>query len=123
MCEPRPKRAALGSAALAGALLMTLAAGPALGADERRDPLRPPDYQREQTTQPRFNADAWQLASTLVSGSRRVARINGQSVQPGDTVGGARVLAIHNGRVRLDYRGRQFTVRRSLPEIRRERGS
>lgn len=117
--EPR-RRARRPGAALAAVLLL---AAVSAGADEgRRDPLQPPSFERERT-QSRFNASAWQLASTLVSDERRVARINGQSVRPGDWVGGAQVRAIERGRVRLDYRGRTFTIRRSVPEIRRDRGS
>lgn len=110
------------AAALVAVTLLALATGSAVAADERRDPLRPPDLSPERS-QSQFNADAWSLSSTLVSAGRRLANINGQTVRPGDTVGGAEVLAIHNGRVRLDYRGRRFTISRSLPEMRRERGS
>lgn len=109
-------------AAVAAGTLLALTGASVAAADERRDPLRPPDLSPERS-QPQFNADAWTLSSTLVSADRRLANINGQSVRAGDTVGGARVLAIHNGRVRLDYRGRRFTISRSLPEMRRERGS
>lgn len=109
------------AAALVAVTLLALATGSAI-AGERRDPLRPPESSPERS-QPQFNADAWSLSSTLVSAGRRIANINGQTVRPGDTVGGAEVLAIHNGRVRLDYRGRRFTISRSLPEVRRERGS
>ncbi len=108
--------------ALVAVTLLALATGSIAAADERRDPLRPPDLSPERS-QPQFNADAWTLSSTLVSSGRRIANINGQSVRPGETVGGARVLAIHNGRVRLDYRGRRFTIERSFPDVRRERGS
>lgn len=108
--------------AIAAATLLALAGGSSAAADERRDPLRPPDFSRERS-QSRFDASAWSLGSTLVAPGRRIANINGQTVRPGDTVGGAEVLAIHNGRVRLDYRGRRFTISRSLPEMRRERGS
>lgn len=104
------------------AVVLLVLAGTAAVADERRDPLRPPSFSRE-APQSRFDASAWSLGSTLVSSSRRIANINGQRVRPGDTVGGAEVLAIHNGRVRLDYRGRRFTINRSLPEVRRASGS
>lgn len=120
MRPERRRRPRWRGAAIAAALLAFAASTPA--ADERRDPLRPPDH-RQERAQPRFDASAWQLASTLVAGDRRIARINGQTVRSGDTVGGARVLAINNGRVQLDYRGRKFTIRRSIPEVRIERGS
>lgn len=107
-------------ACTAATLLALVGASAAAG--ERRDPLRPPDFSSEQS-QPQFNADAWTLNSTLVSAERRLANINGRTVRPGETVGGAKVLTINNGRVRLDYRGHRFTISRSLPELRRERGS
>lgn len=43
----------------------------------------------------------WVLQSTLVSEHRRVAVINGEAVEPGDTVAGAQVLEIDAYTVRL----------------------
>jgi len=92
-----------------------------------RDPLRPPDYgsatgASEQQQQARFDASAWQLASTLVSRERRTAIINGRNVREGARVGGATVVEIRSGRVTLDYRGRRFTIRNPTPSVRlRER--
>lgn len=84
----------------------------AMAADkERRDPLRPPGEIRA-TSEPSFDAGAWQLVSTLVADGRRVAIINDRAVGVGDRVGGARVLAIETGRVELDYRGRRFIITR-----------
>lgn len=74
-----------------------------------RDPLQPP--RAVEAVRPSgFNAAAWRLVSTLVSDGRRVAIINDRAVRIGDRVGGARVLAIESGRVRLDYEGRRFTI-------------
>ena len=87
------------------------------GAQER-DPLRPPGTVQQEAG-PSFNADAWRLASTLVADGRRVAIINDRTVRPGDRVGGARVLAIEPGRVRLDYRGRVFTITRPVTRVRK----
>lgn len=81
-------------------------------APELRDPLEPPGQLRSTTTTPSFNARAWRLASTLVADGRRVAIINDRTVRVGDRVGGARVLAIESGSVKLDYRGHRFTISR-----------
>lgn len=89
-------------------------------AEQRRDPLRPPGEVKADPA-PRFNASAWKLTSTLVADGRRVAIINDRAVQPGDRVGGARVLAIESGRVRLDYRGRKFTITRPGSRVRMRR--
>jgi len=91
-----------------------------------RDPLRPPDYGgatgASEQQQARFDASAWQLASTLVSRERRSAIINGRNVREGARVGGATVVEIRSGRVTLDYRGRRFTIRNPTPSVRlRER--
>jgi hypothetical protein len=90
-----------------------------------RDPFQPPGY-REPTasaSEERFDPDVWQLVTTMVSGKRRSAIINGRNVREGGDVGGATVLEIHNGRVDLEYRGRQFTIRTQTPSVRlHERG-
>lgn len=84
--------------------------------EQRRDPLRPPGEVRTSEAVS-FNADAWQLASTLVADGRRVAIVNDRTVRVGDRVGGARVLAIETGRVALDYRGRRFTISRPAAAV------
>jgi len=84
-----------------------------LGAEELADPMRPPDSQdapnsAEAPVAPR---PALTLQSTLVSGDRRSAVINGRSVGVGERVNGARVVAISASGVRLrDGRG-VFTLR------------
>lgn len=94
---------------------------PAVGAvadqTQRRDPLQPPGNVQA-TTRPAFNADAWKLTSTLVAEGRRVAIINEHAVRVGDRVGGARVLAIESGRVRLLYGDREFTITRPGTRVR-----
>lgn len=105
------------AALLASMLLLPV---PLVGtADEtqRRDPLQPPPGV-QQDTGPAFNADAWKLTSTLVAEGRRVAIINDHDVRVGDRVGGARVLAIETGRVRLQYRDREFTITRPAVRVR-----
>lgn len=92
-------------------LALFLPLGAVAAGAELRDPLRPP-VTVSASPASSFNAAAWRLSSTLVAEGRRVAIINGRTVRVGDRVGGARVLAIDAGRVRLDYRGRRFTINR-----------
>lgn len=103
----------------AGPALMLALAVPALAADAGlRDPLRPPGWGRSTPERDTFDAGAWRLESTLTARGRHVAIINGRPVRPGETVGGARVIAVEPGRVRLDYRGREFTIRRPIADVR-----
>ncbi len=118
MCEPdcRGRRSLYGVAAL----LLTLSL-PALAAaqdDALRDPFRPPGWGEAEAPADDFDAGAWRLESTLTSNGRRVAIINGRAVRAGDRVGGARVLRIEPGAARLNYDGREFTVRRETTRVR-----
>lgn len=94
------------------AVLAVLAGSPAL-ADEIRDPMRPP---ADAVVQPAAATD-WTLYSTAVSGDQRTAIINGQVVTVGSTVGGARVLAIRSGAVRLATAQGEITLRLPVFEI------
>jgi len=91
------------------------------------DPLQPPGYQdparsASSASEDRFDPGAWRLVTTMVSGERRAAIINGRNVREGGSVGGATVLEIRNGRAQLDYRGRHFTIRTQTSSVRqRER--
>ncbi len=68
------------------------------------DPTLPPN-----TTSIAVNnsneAITWKLSSILVSPQRNIAIINGQSVQVGDLVVGARVQSINEAIVKLKHRG------------------
>ncbi len=87
-----------------------------------RDPLQPPGYgarsEASSGEEGQFDPSAWHLVTTLVSGQRRTAIINGRTVREGGYVGGATVLRIRSGRVELDYRGRRFTIRTRTPSVR-----
>lgn len=75
-----------------------------------RDPTRPPDLRPARA--PASKADSrLRLSSTLVSGERRTAIINGRIVAVGDRIQGARLLSIEPGRVRLRRQGREITLR------------
>lgn len=87
------KRVGLGTVVT---LMLALLASAAY-ADTLHDPTRP-DYVAGAATS---SSTGWQLSSTLISPQRRLAVINGTTVAVGDRIGGARVLAIQPGSVRL----------------------
>lgn len=79
---------------------------------ELGDPTRPPDY-KKQAELPRAAAAAaekWALTSVLISPRRRVAVVNGQAVQEGDTVGSSRIVRIRTSEVLLQRGGDRFVV-------------
>ncbi len=59
---------------------------------------------------PAAGAGRWRLTSTLVAPHRRLAVINGRTVAQGERLGGARILAIRDGEVRVESRGRVITL-------------
>lgn len=80
---------------------------------ELADPLRPPGARASspsRTASGQATAPEWVLQSTLTDASRRSAVINQRSVQVGDRVDGAQVLAIEPGRVELASPSRRFTI-------------
>ncbi|BCA78655.1 hypothetical protein [Desulfuromonas sp. AOP6] len=94
-------------ALLCGLLLLIAASG--LHAEPLRDPTRPP---RSLAAPTRVETTSkWQVSSILISADRRVATVNGQAVQVGDRISGARVLAIAADSVRLRNEKKEFTVR------------
>jgi len=104
----------------AGLLLYALAAVALAGSgdEERtlRDPLQPPTRNAERTE---LDTSRWTLSSTLVAAGRRVAIINGRSVQPGDRVDGASVVAVTRKGARLRAGGRIFELRPATRAIKR----
>jgi len=79
---------------------------------ELGDPTRPPDY-KKQAELPQTAAavaEKWALTSVLISPQRRVAIVNGQTVQEGDTVGSSRVVRIRTSEVLLQHGADRFVV-------------
>jgi len=76
------------------------------------DPTRPPGYRlvlpggKKATTVASFTVSSVRLSST-----RRTAIINDRSVETGDIVNGAKVIAIYPSAVKLKKQGKVFTVR------------
>lgn len=77
-------------------IALALVAGSAC-ANDLHDPTRPDVA----TTTAASSPSGWRLGSTLVAPHRRVAVVNGDTVQVGDRVDGATVAAILPGAVRL----------------------
>ena len=79
-----------------------------VSAEELRDPTRPHTSQPGRTVEgvPSFSVNA-----IFVSDDRRLAIINGERVQVGDVVSGARVVSIQKEQVTLSASGKQFTAR------------
>jgi MSHA biogenesis protein MshK len=85
-----------GLTGLAGMLVLGMSAAQA---GELRDPTRPPAalYQGKGTAV----SSAPQLQSVMISPQRRAAIINGQTVELGDTYGGARLIRVGESEVVL----------------------
>lgn len=120
MCKPNANRVRKRAVTLLLLLAMLPTAGAAVIADapEMRDPLQPPNLR--QPAEQRIDPDRWKLTSTLVSDDRWVAIINGRVVGPGQTVDGARVLAVERSSVRLRVNDHTFTIRSAIPSVRSE---
>jgi MSHA biogenesis protein MshK len=98
-------------------LLLSLTLVGAAGATTLDDPMRPP---RAASAAATAQTPSWTLESTLVADAQRSAIVNGRPVEVGDWVGGARVLAINPGRVRLAGPQGEFTLSLRTPTIRQE---
>ena len=94
------------------ALVLSVALGACWGsaAATLPDPTQPPSY-RAARTSANAQPSPWALTSTLITQDRRVATINGQRVQVGDRVRGARVVEIAPTHVRLSVNGKQRVLR------------
>jgi MSHA biogenesis protein MshK len=89
-------------------------------AETREDPLRPPTY-RDTAAGPvsQPGAPVWRVDEILISDSRRVAIVNGNSVKQGEYVNGARVVAIEPGYVTLKYNNKLITAPITLAPVKR----
>ncbi len=77
---------------------------------ELTDPTRPPRTRPVDLPAQATGASDWQLRMTRISAGQAVAVLNGRVVQPGDEVGGARVLAIEPSAVELIKGEKRFQV-------------
>lgn len=99
-------------------LLLALLVGPAQADDLLRDPTRPPASVESVRVAP-LASGSWTLSSVLFSPQRRVATINGKTVQEGDRVDDARVLRIEAAAVYLQAGSRQLKLLLTPGQIKR----
>lgn len=92
--------------------LMMFSAAPITIQAQLDDPTRPPGYRlvlpggKKTATTTYFS-----LSSVRISATRRSAIVNDRSVESGDTVNGAKVIAIYPSSVKLKKQGKIFTIR------------
>jgi hypothetical protein len=86
--------------------------------DVLRDPTRPPQSVEAAKVVPP-EGGSWQVSSILFSSLRRVATVNGQVVQEGDRVDGARVTRIEAAVVYLQVGSRQVRIYTTFGKIKR----
>ena len=76
------------------------------------DPTRPPGHRLVLPGgQTSAVSISFSLSSVRISPTRRTAVVNDRSVEPGDTVNGAKVVAIYPSTVKLKKKGKTFTIR------------
>lgn len=103
-------------------LLLVCAAGTALAQREVLvDPTRPPIAASEPSEKEKAAPAGPQLQSVLISPTRRVAVISGNTVVQGGKYGGATVVAISEGTVLLRYADRKETLHLLPGVVKRER--
>ena len=102
------------------ALAMLLAVIANVAAEIKEDPLRPPGYRNAGASAPtKRSAPSWQVNEILISDTRRVAIVNANSVKLGESVNGARVVAIEPGYVTLEFNNRLITARLKMVPVKR----
>jgi len=75
------------------------------------DPTRPPGYRLALPGGKKATTTYFSVSSIRLSSTQRVAIINDRTVEAGDRVNGAKVLAIYPSSVKLKRQGKIFTVR------------
>lgn len=74
------------------------------------DPTRPPGYSLS-LSGGKKSVIRFSLSSVRISSARRSAVVNDQSVEAGDVIDGAKVVAIYPSAVKLNKQGKIFTVK------------
>jgi hypothetical protein len=93
--------------------LLFLALAPGYAQAQLDDPTRPPGYRlvlpggKKAGT----NGASFSLSSVFISSTKRAAVINRHTVEAGEYVDGAKVIAIEPSAVKLEHQGKIFTVR------------
>ncbi len=96
---------------LAGVLLLISGHGYALN-----DPMRPPFFDGSGNSETREVSRPLQLSMILMAAERRVAVLNGKTVQVGEDVDGYRVLRIERHKVVVSHKGKLKEVFLGSPQ-------
>jgi MSHA biogenesis protein MshK len=96
-----------------------LLAGAATAAQPVEDPFRPPETAAPEPVSKPLQRPTLRLQSTLVSGERRTAVINGRAVTVGSRIGGGRIVDIDASRVRIRDAGGVYDLELPLAGMRR----
>lgn len=75
------------------------------------DPTRPPGYRLVLPGGKKATSDRFFLSSVRISSIRRSAIVNDRSVETGDTINGAKVVAIYPSSIKLSKQGKLFIVK------------
>ena len=75
------------------------------------DPTRPPGHRLFFPGGKKATTERFTLSSIRISSVRRSAIMNDRTVEAGDTVNGAKVVAIYSSSVKLRKQGKVFTVK------------
>ena len=87
------------------------------------DPTRPPGHRLILPSSQKSASTTvyYSLSSVRISSARRSAIVNDRSVETGDLVNGAKVVAIYPSSVKLKKQGKVFTVRLISPIMKKTR--
>lgn len=80
------------------------------------DPTRPPDHRLIFPGGKKATIERFTLSSVRISAVRRSAIVNDRTVEAGDTINGAKVVAIYSSSVKLRKQGKIFTVK-LIPQV------
>lgn len=75
-----------------------------------QDPMRPPAWSHERQQSSPINKGQFNLQQIISSNNRSVAVINDTLLVEGQIINGAKVTKITSQWVRLNYKGRSFTL-------------
>lgn len=92
-------------------ILMSLSFTLGVAQAQLDDPTRPPGHRLLLPGGTKATTVQFSLSSVRISSTRRTAVVNSRSVEQGDFVNGAKVIAIYPSAVKLKKNGKIFTVR------------
>ena len=92
-------------------IMLMLFIAPITAQAQLDDPTRPPGYHLVLPGNKKATVVRFSLSSVRIASARRSAVVNDRLVETGDTVNGAKVVAIYPSSVKLKRQGKIFTVK------------